>query len=424
MPPITLDANSLTLLLIIVTPNALLLGYLLGALRSRKTIHTLQQQQVRLEAELEHQQTRHQEQMQTLQQTSAKMEQNFKQVSNKALRHNSEVFLNLATQNFKQYQIAADADLAQREKGIATLVQPIKDALDKTHSQIQAIEKERKQTYGSLSQHITHLMDAQKELHGETRNLVQALRRPEVRGRWGEITLKRLVELAGMIEHCDFYEQEQTQTEQGAIRPDMIIRMPDQREVVVDVKTPLDAFLNAIESSTDTDRKRELQRHARVVQQRVKELAQKAYWKQFKNAPDFVVLFLPGEQFLSAALEIEPDILENALRQHIIIATPTSFIALLRAVAYGWRQVVLAKNAEKIRDLGEELYTRIATFTQHLNRVGKGLTASIDNYNKAVGTLERQVLPSVRKFNEMGIAAKKSIEQLDSIETTARSLEE
>jgi len=264
------------------------------------------------------------------------------------------------------------------------------------------------------------MTDTQTQLQLETRNLVQALRRPEVRGQWGELTLKRLAELAGLVEYCDFFEQEQIDTSEGALRPDMIIRMPDQRDIVVDAKTPLDAYLSATEQNTAEERLTHLIRHARQVRERVKELAKKSYWSQFKNTPDFVVLFIPGDQFLSAALEHDQNLLEDALRQKVILATPTSLVALLRAIAFGWRQQAATDNAEKIRQLGETISTRLATFIEHMARVGNSLDKSVEHFNKAVGSLERQVFPTARKFKELGIETKKQLVDLEPIEKSAR----
>ncbi|MEJ2434306.1 MAG: DNA recombination protein RmuC [Pseudolabrys sp.] len=351
------------------------------------------------------------------------LSETFGALSAQALKHNTEEFLKLAQENLKQFQIKAQGDLEQREKAIEHLVKPIRETLEKTERQMREIEKERKEAYGSLHEHLTSMARAQESLQGETRNLVQALRRPEVRGQWGELTLKRLAELAGMVEHCDFFEQEHTRTEEGSLRPDMIVRMPDGREVVVDVKTPLDAYLSAVEAPDDEARRREMQRHARKVRERVKELAGKAYWSQFQNAPDFVVLFIPGEQFLSAALELDRDLLEDALRQKVILATPTSFVALLRAIAYGWRQSQLAENAEKIRQVGEDLFSRLVTFTDHLARVGRNLDSSLKSYNQAVGSFDGRVLPGARKFSELGISSKKDLESLEQIETGVRRVE-
>jgi DNA recombination protein RmuC len=234
------------------------------------------------------------------------------------------------------------------------------------------------------------------------------------------MTLRRLVELAGMVEHCDFQEQVHVQGEERALRPDMIVRMPDGRQLVVDVKTPLDAYLTAVESSTDEERATALRRHAQAVTERVRQLSSKAYWSQFERSPDFVVLFIPGDQFLSAALAETPTLLEDAIRQDVIIATPSSFIALLKAVAYGWRQSLLADNAARIQELAEEVYKRLAVFGGHLARLGRSLTQSVEAYNAAVGSLERQVLPGARKFTELGLRADQEIEELPPIEKLTR----
>ncbi len=347
----------------------------------------------------------------------------FSSLSSEALRNNNDAFLKLAQENLKQFQIKAEADLSTKEKAIENLVKPIREALTKTETQIREIENERKQSFGALNQHLESLAKAHEQLQGETRNLVTALRRPEVRGKWGELTLKRVVELAGMVDRCDFFEQPQVETEQGVIRPDMIVRLPNEREIVVDAKTPLDGYLNAIETNDDPTKQAELIRHARNVRERIKELASKGYWNQFKQAPDFVVMFIPGEQFLSAATEVDRDLIEYALKQKIIISTPTTLVALLRAVAYGWRQQSLEKNAEKIKELGEELYTRVAKFTEHLTNIGKSLGKTVENYNMSIGSLERQVLPCARKMEELGIEADRSPESPNQIATNVRELQ-
>lgn len=343
-------------------------------------------------------------------------------LANQALRQNSQSFLQLAQENLKQFQVQAKSDLDQKEKAVEQLVRPIREALEKTEQQVRLMEKERKEAYGALHKHLESMTQTQLLLQGETRNLVQALRRPEVRGQWGEMTLKRLAELAGMVEHCDFYTQESVSGEDGKMRPDMVVRMPDGREIVVDVKTPLDAYLSAVEAVDDTARARHLEHHARKVRERVRELATKAYWNQFKNAPDFVVLFIPGDQFLSAALDVDHTLLEEALKQKIILATPTSFVALLRAVAYGWRQEALAANADLIREVGEDLYQRLAVFTEHLSKLGGSLEGSVSHFNKAVGSFDSKVLPGARKFVEMGVTPKKHIEEPSPIEIAVREL--
>lgn len=352
--------------------------------------------------------------------SAQKMADSFAALSSRALRENNEIFLKLAEENLQKHQQSARNELEKKEKSIENLLKPIRETLEKTGKQMHEIEKERQQAYGSLQQHLHQMTDAQVRLQRETQNLVSALRRPEVRGQWGEMTLKRLVELAGMLEYCDFFQQESINTETGVMRPDMIVRLPDHRELVIDAKTPLDAYLNAMQCTDEQQKLTELQRHARKLRDQVKELASKAYWGQFKQSPDYVVLFVPGEQFLSAALEQDPPLLEYALANKVILATPTTLIALLRAVAFGWRQQAVAKNAEQIQSLGAELYNRMQAFIEHLDKLGSSLGNSIEHYNRAVGSLERSVLPGARKFAELGIETRKEIEVLEQIEKTPR----
>mgnify|MGYP001812534069 FL=1 len=353
---------------------------------------------------------------------NAKLTQAFTEISNRSLEANSNTFLKLAEQNLGTQQEKANRELSEREKAVEALVKPIRDALDASRKQISELEKARSEAYGSISSHLASMQLSQKSLAQETQNLVKALRRPEVRGQWGEITLRRLVELAGMVEHCDFIEQVHVATDEKIVRPDMIVNMPDHRQLVVDVKTPLDAYLSAVEAEDDAQRKLGLERHGKNVRNHIRLLASKAYWKQFDESPEFVILFIPGDQFLSAALAEEPDLIEFALSQQIILATPTSFVALLKAVAYGWRQLALADNAKEIRILAEDLYGRLGTFVTHMNRVGRQLASSVENYNKAVGSLERSVLPGARKFTELGVHASKDIEKLDSLEPVPRTM--
>lgn len=402
---------------------AFLAGWLIASSRLQKILSDLRDQKSRLEVSLDMEKQQASEHRQTHEATIQEMTKTFSALSGEALKSNSESFLKLAQDKLQQFQSHAQKDLEHREKSVENLVKPIKEALDKTEQQMRQMENDRKEAYGSLTKHIENMSQTQQLLQSETRNLVQALRRPEVRGQWGEITLKRLVELAGMVEHCDFYEQEHTQTDDGAIRPDMIVRLPAGREIVVDVKTPLDAYISAIEAKDDEQREKELVRHVRNVRNRVRELASKSYWSQFKNSPDFVVLFIPGDQFLSAALERDHSLLEEALKQKVILATPTSLVALLRAIAYGWRQEALTENADKIRSLGEDLYKRLATFGEHLNKLGKNLGSSVDSFNKTVGSLERQVIPGARKLHDLGIQSSKQLDTPEPIEKSVRSLE-
>ncbi len=418
-----MPASSAYIAIALACGLGLLIGWLLARVRAQSELARLREHTGSVQATLDAERRATQEKFAAMDEVRRQLSESFSALSQQALKHNSEEFLRLAQENLKQFQTHAQGELSQREKAIETLVKPIREALAKTESQIRELEKERKEAYGSLNRHLEHMARTQQNLQDETRNLVNALRRPQVRGRWGEMTLKRLAELAGMIEYCDFFEQEHTRTEDGALRPDMVVRMPDGREIIVDVKTPLDAYLSAIEATDDETRKRAMAQHARNVQQRVAELASKSYWSQFKATPDFVVLFIPGEQFLSAALEIDRDLLEQALRQKVILATPTSFVALLRAVAFGWRQSQLAENAERIREVGEDLYGRLLSFGEHLGKLGRSLESSVKHYNSAVGSYDARVLPGARKFRELGISARKEAKSLEQVETAPRSVE-
>lgn len=389
-----------------------LLGYLFAHLRAAQRLAAGEVEIARLQTQIE-----------ALTEGRKQLSDAFGTVANDVLKHNSETFLRLAKENLGTHQAEARAELEKRQQAIGELVKPINEALKKTEQQIQEIEKERRLAFGSLSEHLRQVAETQQTLHAETHNLVSALRRPEVRGQWGEMSLRRLAELAGMIDHCDFYEQESRDGDGGRVRPDMIVRMPDKRELIIDAKTPLDAYLSAISAANDEERKRFLRHHASKVRERMRELASKAYWEQFKHSPDFVVLYIPGEQFLSAALEHDPALLEDAFSNKVILATPTSVIALLRAVAFGWRQQAVAENAEQIRELGEDIYKRLAVFGGHLNKLGNSLGQSVRHFNSAVGSLDRQVLPAARRFPEMGVNTKKEIEDLNSIDETTRAIE-
>ena len=415
--------ESLNLTLALVAALAALVGGLLTYLKLQRRITDLSEKNTALSTTLEMERKAQSEKLETLEQARARLSETFGNLSSQALKHNSEEFLKLAQENLKQFQVKAQGDLTQKEQAIENLVKPIKEALSNTEKQIRNMEHERKEAYGSLTKHLETMSHTQQALQGETRNLVKALTRPEVRGQWGEMTLKRLAELAGMVEHCDFFEQEHTNTEDGALRPDMIVRMPGGREIVVDVKTPLDAYLSAVEAADDTERETHLVRHTKNVRKRIQELAGKSYWNQFKKSPDFVVLFIPGDQFLGAALDNDHGLLEDAMQKKVILATPTSFVALLRAVAYGWRQESLTENAEKIREVGEELFGRLGTFADHLGKMGKSLNSSVQHFNKAASSFDTRVIPSVRKFSEMGISAKKDVGSLEQIEHTSRDIE-
>ncbi len=402
----------------------LLFGLLIGLLARAPAIRRLETSNAVLAEKLLTEEGLAEERNAALDLALARLVHSFDQLADKSLQVNSENFLRLARENLGTHQEKARGELGEREKAIQNLVKPIADALAKTEQQILAMEKARQRAFGNIDQQLRFMTEGQTRLQEETRNLVNALRRPQVRGRWGEMTLRRLAELAGMVEHCDFFEQESTAKGDGLQRPDMIVRMPDERVLVVDVKTPLDAYLSAMEASDETLRDAQLDRHARHVRERVSELSRKAYWDQFPRSPEFVILFIPGDQFLAAALDREPDLQEKAMQQKVLLATPTSFVGLLKVVAYGWRQISLAENAERIRDLGEELYGRLSTFGSHLARVGRQLGGSIDAFNSAVGSLERSVLPSARRFAEMGVQSRSEIPELQPLEKAPRKLAE
>jgi DNA recombination protein RmuC len=394
----------------------LAVGWLIG----RRRLHEVELELATARAEVKSTVDLAREREQTLELAMERLRSGFDSVAGEALRDNSQVFLQLARQVLGQQQELAVNNLTEREKAVESMLAPVREALARTHEQIARIEKERAESFGALRSSIEGVALGQLALQRETRNLVTALRRPEVRGQWGEMTLRRLAELSGMVEHCDFVEQVHVQGEDGALRPDMIVNMPDGRQIVVDVKTPLDAYLSAVEATNDEDRALLVRRHAQAVVERVRQLSSKAYWSQFENSPDFVVLFIPGDQFLAAAVGEIPTLLEDSIRQHVIIATPTSFVALLKAVAYGWRQNALAENAARIQELAEDLYKRLATFGDHMGRIGKSLGQSVDAYNSAVGSLERQVLPGARKFTELGLRPGKEIEEIATVDKLAR----
>jgi DNA recombination protein RmuC len=355
------------------------------------------------------------EREQALARTRDQLQAVFGELARDSLQSNSEVFLQLARERLARQQLDASQALKERESSIEALVRPIRDALAKTEAQIQSIERDRIDSFATIRAQMEVLASGQSLLSRETRNLVTALRRPDVRGQWGEITLRRLVELSGMTAHVDFTEQQHRNTDSGAVRPDMIVHMPEQRDIVVDVKTPLDAYLAAVEAQDDEERGSQLRRHAQIVGARVRELSSKQYWSQFERSPDFVVLFLPGDQFLAAALQENPGLIDDSMRQNVMLATPTSLVALLKAVQYGWKQTVLAENAAEVRRLGEELYKRLAVFGEHLGKLGKSLGSSVESYNRAVGSLEQSVLPAARRFPELGLRVNREIDPIEPV---------
>jgi DNA recombination protein RmuC len=375
-----------------------------------------------LEARADEMRLRFAEQQRLLADAERKLSDTFRSLAADVLKTTNESFLTLAGERLNSERKEASADLAARQKAIEGIVAPVKETLETLDSQIRAIENVRSAAYGSLSEQVKSLVETQTQLRSETANLVKALRAPVVRGRWGEIQLKRVVELAGMIDHCDFYQQGSVTTDDGRLRPDLVVRLPGDKNIVVDAKAPLQAYLEALEAPTDDLRAVKLKEHAGQVRIHVAKLSAKGYWEHLQPTPEFVVLFLPGETFFSAALEQDPSLIEMGVSQRVILATPTTLIALLRAVSYGWRQEQVAENAQKISDLGAELYERIATMVDHLAQLRSSLNTSVGAFNRTVGALQERVLPSVRKFKELGIASKKDLKEFEPIDSAPREV--
>ena len=352
-----------------------------------------------------------------------RLEKEFKDLSLEALKSNYQLLFDLAKKDFENIRTEAKGDLDLRKKEVENLVNPIKEKLEGVNKQIQELEKARKEAYGSITEQVKSLINTQGKLESETGNLVKALRSPIVRGRWGEIQLRKVVEIAGMVSYCDFTEQESVTTDEGRLRPDMIVKLPGDKQVIVDAKAPLQAYLNALESDDEETRKKYLQDHARQIRTHIEKLGAKNYWDQFDETPELVVMFLPGENFFSAALQQDLDLIEKGMGRKVLLASPINLIAILKSIAYGWRQEKIAENAQIISKLGSELYDRLRTLAEHFTGLGKGLERAVDFYNKAVGSLETRVLTSARRFTELGTSSTKEIPDISQIEKTTRSIE-
>jgi DNA recombination protein RmuC len=376
------------------------------------------------EARLEETQSKLAEERKLLEEARQELTHAFNALASEALKSNNQAFIELAKSTFETIQAQAQGDLETRQKAIEGIVSPLREAVDRYERQILEMEKAREKAYGSLEEQLRTLGEANQKLQQETTHLASALSSPlKARGRWGELTLRRVAELAGMSEHCDFNEQESFATESGRQRPDMIVNLPGDRRIAVDAKVPLQAFMEAVDpEKSESERKAALDRHSQLVRSHLNQLAERRYWDQVGPELELVVLFLPGESFFSAALEQDRELIEDGMKKHVVLATPTTLIALLHAVAYGWRQEQVARNAQAISDLGKDVYDRIKTFLGHFEGVGSSLHRATESYNKAVGSLESRVLPAARKFKELGAATGNGIGELQSVDETPRTL--
>ena len=404
------------LLLLSALVAAFLAGFVIGLLLGRGRA-------AGLAATLEAERKSAQDKAGLLTQAETMLRDTFEALSARALKQNNENFLGQAKAALETFHNQSKGNLELHQKSVEGLLNPLKEQLQKLELHGQELEKARHQAYGTLSEQVRGLLATGEKLQLETGKLVTALRAPQVRGRWGEIQLRRVVELAGMLEHCDFAQQQSVNTGEGRLQPDLIVKLPGGKQVVVDAKAPLMAYLEALEAADEPARTQKLREHAAQIQAHLKRLSGKAYWEQFPAAPEFVVMFLPGEMFFSAALEQDPTLIEQGVEQRVILATPTTLIALLRAVSYGWRQERLAESAEEISQLGRDLYERIAVMTEHFSKVGANLERATKSYNDTVGALERNVLSAARKFTTLGVASNREIELLEPVEGGVRDIQ-
>lgn len=391
--------------------------------RRVEELSTVEVKAAALAAQLEAERVAAADKLALLEASEARLRDMFQSVGAEALRQNGEAFLQLARGSLGELHQANAAEVEARERAIADMVAPIQDALARVDGTIRQVELDRVGSYEALVTQVRALHDGQRELSGQTRHLAQALRAPTVRGRWGEIQLRRVCEMAGMLEHCDFTEQTTVESSDGRLRPDLMVKLPGGKVVVVDAKAPLQAYLEATECTDEAAREGHMRDHARHVRDHITRLSAKAYWGQFDAAPEFVVMFLPGETFFSAALQHDPSLIEFGVEQRVIPASPTTLIALLRSVAYGWQQDRVAKNAEEISALGRELHDRIRTFAGHFEDLRRSMERSVGAYNAAVGSLERKVLPQARRFRDLGATAAPELEAPQTIDTVLRRID-
>ncbi len=392
--------------------------------RHAEALGSARAEAISLQAALDHERGAAEERRSSAEEVRRQLVGEFAELSRQALEQNNTQFLELADARLSHAQQAARGDLDQRTQAIEQLLTPLREQLGRYEQGLRLLELERQKAYTGLSEQVRQLTQSQDRLQSETRNLVTALRSPATRGRWGEMQLRRVVEMAGMVEHCDFEQQVSAEGADGRLRPDMVVNLPGSRRVVVDAKVPLQAFLDANDATDEGIRRSHLVAHARQLRAHVDALSKKAYWDQFDDSPEFVVAFVPGDALLAAALEHDASLLEHAVSNRVLLATPTTLIALLRTVAYGWQQEAIAENAREVQLMGRELYKRLATFGEHMARTGRSLSGAVESYNKAVGSLERNVFPQARRFHELGVVggADKGVPELDHIDAVARGL--
>jgi DNA recombination protein RmuC len=377
-----------------------------------------------LEAALEHERTLAEEKLKAVQQANEELSQAFKALSSDALERNSAQFIELAKAAFGELQTKAHGELDARQQAFAQLFEQVGQSLTKVDTKLESLERDRREAEGALQQHLVSIVEGQDKLRLETGALVSAMRQPHARGRWGEMQLRRVVEMTGMLAHCDFREQLAVRSDDGVLRPDLIVHLPGGKQIVVDAKAPLQSYLDAHNATDPDERKRHLGAHARLLREHIKKLSAKSYWSQFEAAPDFVFLFLPGEHFYNGALEADPTLLEDGVNQCVLVATPTTLIALLRAVAYGWQQEKITENARAISELGRELHGRLAVLADHLQTVGRRLRSTVDAFNGAVGSMEGRVLVAARRFADHGaVSASKELPSVEPVDLTPRTLQ-
>ena len=387
-----------------------------GAGETARTAAELARLTALLEAERRHAQEREA----LVRQSESQLKDAFRSLSSDALRENAEAFLQVARGTLDEARTASTLDLEGRQRAIAEMLTPLRDALERVDGNLRQVEVARAGAYESLLTQVASLAEVHRELSGRTRTLVDALKSPVVRGRWGEVQLRRVCEMAQMQEHVDFVEQEGVEGKNGALRPDVQVRLPGGKVVIVDAKAPLQAYLDALEAPDDAAKDTLMRQHARQVRDHITRLSSKAYWEQFPQAPEFVVMFLPGETFFSAALHLDPTLIEYGVERRVIPASPTTLIALLRAVSYGWQQEQVSQGAEQVRALGRELYDRLRTFSTHLDDMRRGLEKAVDAYNRSVGSLEQSVLPQARRFRDLGVAPSTELPVLDGVDRALR----